>query len=221
MCSYSKITSTNLKLYIPSQHSLANGFIVSVMIENHILHNAAIFCTDFGAWSAGLRAFRLYFLDQWGDACDSSPAPSALPEYNKQYADRRKRHSKPSTIDVGDTVLVRQEKLNKLTTKFNQTPYTVINRKGSEVTARNRNNHIVRSNVSHFKKFKGRNSLTRTLTTTFKFNPDISTRETDNHMKMKMYNQHNSHVEQARTRRPTERYRFGNGIPSKFLSDFK
>ena len=94
-------------------------------------------------------------------------------EYNKQYADRKK-HTKPSTIvDVGDTVLTRQEKQSKLTTKFNQTPYTVINRKGSEVTARSRNNHMVRRNVSHFKKFQGRNSLTWTLTTTFKFNPDI------------------------------------------------
>ena len=53
---------------------------------------------------------------------------------------------------MGDTVLVRQEKQNTFTTKFNQTPYTVINRKGSEVTARKRNNHIVRRNVSHFKK---------------------------------------------------------------------
>ena len=42
MCSYSKITGTNLKLYLPYRHSLANGFIVSVVIENHILHNAAI-----------------------------------------------------------------------------------------------------------------------------------------------------------------------------------
>ena len=53
---------------------------------------------------------------------------------------------------MGDIVLVRQEKQNKFTTKFNQTPYTVINRKGLEVTARSRNNHIVRRNVSHFKK---------------------------------------------------------------------
>ena len=64
----------------------------------------------------------------------------------------RKRHTKPRTINVGDTVLVRQEKQNKLTTQFNQTPYTVINRKGSEVTAKSRNNHIVRRNASHFKK---------------------------------------------------------------------
>ena len=71
-------------------------------------------------------------------------------EYNKQYADR-KRHTKPSTIDMGDTVLVRQEKQNKFTTKFNQTPYTVINQKGSEVTARSKNNHIVRRNILHSK----------------------------------------------------------------------
>ena len=64
-------------------------------------------------------------------------------EYNKQYADR-KRHTKLSTIDMGDTVVVRQEKQNKLTTQFNQTPYTVINRNGSEVTERSRNNHIVK-----------------------------------------------------------------------------
>ena len=38
-------------------------------------------------------------------------------EYNKQYADR-KRHTKPSTIDMGDTVLVRQEKQNKFTIKI-------------------------------------------------------------------------------------------------------
>ena len=52
-------------------------------------------------------------------------------EYNKQYGGR-KRHTKPSTIDMGDTVLVRQQKQNKLTTQFNQTLYTVINRKGAE-----------------------------------------------------------------------------------------
>ena len=44
-------------------------------------------------------------------------------ECNKQYADRKK-HTKPSTIDMGDTVPVRQIKQNKLTTQFNQTPYT-------------------------------------------------------------------------------------------------
>ena len=55
----------------------------------------------------------------------------------------------PSTWE---TVLVRQEKQHKLTIQFNQTPYTVINKKGSEVKARSRNNHIGRRHVSHFKK---------------------------------------------------------------------
>ena len=57
-------------------------------------------------------------------------------EYDKQYADRKKL-TEPSTVDVGETVLV-------LTTRFNQTPYTVTNRKRSEVMARSRNNHTVR-----------------------------------------------------------------------------
>ena len=81
---------------------------------------------------------------------------------------------------MGDTVLVRQGKQNNLTTKFSQIPYTVINRKGSDETARSRNNHLF-----------------ITLTMTFKFNPDILTLGTDNHMKMRMCNQHNSHAEQA------------------------
>ena len=44
--------------------------------------------------------------------------------YNKQYADKR-RHVKESKIEVGDSVLVREERRNKLTANFNETPYTV------------------------------------------------------------------------------------------------
>ena len=112
-----------------------------------------------------------------------------------------------------ETVLVRQEKQNKFTTKFNQTLYTVINQKGSEVTARNRNNHIVRRNVSHLKKIPRPERLTRTLTMTFKFNLDILTLHTDNHMKQ-MGNQHNSHTEQA------EQDDQQNGSDMKFLLNF-
>ena len=136
-------------------------------------------------------------------------------EYNKQYADR-KRHAKQSTIDVEYTVLVRQEKQNKLTTQFNQTWYTVINRKGSEVTTRSRNNHIVRRNISHFKKFQGQNSFTRTLTMTFKFNPQYNN---TGHRQDENVQPAQQPRRTGRTRRPTER--FGHEIPSKFLSDFK
>ena len=63
MCPYSKITSRILKLYLPSRHSPANGFIWAVLIENHVLHSAAILYRVGARSSAGLRAARLYFLD--------------------------------------------------------------------------------------------------------------------------------------------------------------
>ena len=129
-------------------------------------------------------------------------------EYNKQYADR-KSHTKLSTIDVGGTVLVRQEKQNKFTTKFKQTPYTVINRKGSEVTARSRNNHIVRRNVSHFKKIPRSEQFDSDTDD----DPDILTLDTDNHMEQ-MGNQHNNHAEQA------EQDDQKNGLDMKFLLNF-
>ena len=70
--------------------------------------------------------------------------------YNKEYADKR-RHAKKSTIEIGDTLLVKQIKQNKLTTRFNKTPYTVINRKVTKVTAEN-SKHCITRFVSHFKR---------------------------------------------------------------------
>ena len=52
--------------------------------------------------------------------------------YHKQYADKR-RNAKESTITVGDRVLVKQIRRNKITPRFNHTPYFVISRKGSRV----------------------------------------------------------------------------------------
>ena len=120
---------------------------------------------------------------------------------------------------MGDTVLVRQEKQNKLTAQFNRTPYTVINRKGSEVTARRRNNHIVRRNVSHFKKIPRPEQ--------FDTNTEDDIQTLPGHINTGHQQPHeNENLQPAqqtrrtgRTRRPTER--FGHDIPSKFLSDFK
>ena len=42
-------------------------------------------------------------------------------------------------------------KKNKLTSRFNKTPYIVIERRGTQVTAENATHQITR-NVSHFKK---------------------------------------------------------------------
>ncbi len=56
-----------------------------------------------------------------------------------------------SEIQVGDTVLVRQQKENKFSTKFNPMPYNVTVRKGARVTVC-RNGHFITRNVSFFKK---------------------------------------------------------------------
>ena len=71
--------------------------------------------------------------------------------YNKQYVDKT-RNAKWSEIEVGDHVLVQQCKKNKLSTRFNETPYVVTHRHGSQITTRNKDDHCITRNVSHFKK---------------------------------------------------------------------
>lgn len=72
----------------------------------------------------------------------------------KSYTDS-KRHATPSQIQVGDTVLVKQPKLNKFTTQFDSTPLTVVAVNGSLVTAERPNKRVTR-NSSHFKLFHGK-----------------------------------------------------------------
>ncbi len=74
-------------------------------------------------------------------------------ERNKEYADHR-RKARKSDIEIGDYVLVRQEKKNKLTANFNPEPYKVIKKTGVEITAQRNNGHKITRNVSHFKKIK-------------------------------------------------------------------
>ena len=71
-------------------------------------------------------------------------------EYNEKYANN-KSGVKKSDLKVGDNVLVRQERKNKLTSPFNPTPYVVTKREQSRVTARNARGHVITRNVSHFK----------------------------------------------------------------------
>ena len=71
-------------------------------------------------------------------------------KYNKEYADN-KRNVKSSSIKMGDYVLVRQDKQNKLTLNFNKTPYVVTHKTRSRVTARNSNGHTITRKVSQFK----------------------------------------------------------------------
>ena len=71
----------------------------------------------------------------------------------RDYANE-KRHAKQSNLTMGDKVLLKQRKRNKFTTKFELEPYTIIERKGTKVVAKNGRNTVTR-NASFFKKIKG------------------------------------------------------------------
>ena len=70
-------------------------------------------------------------------------------ERMKMYADR-KSHAKTNEISNGDQVLVKQERQNKLSTNFNPTPLTVINKKGTMITAQRPDGSSITRNSSHF-----------------------------------------------------------------------
>ena len=72
-------------------------------------------------------------------------------EYNKSYVNNR-RNAKKSNISVGDYVLVRQPKQNKLTPHFSQKPYLVIHKNKTVIKARSTDGHEIERNISHFKK---------------------------------------------------------------------
>ncbi len=74
-------------------------------------------------------------------------------EVMKQYFDSR-FHAKDSHLTHGDIVLAKQVPTNKLSTPFKAEPYTVVDKKGSMVTARNSSHELTR-NSSHFKKVQG------------------------------------------------------------------
>ena len=50
----------------------------------------------------------------------------------------------------GDFVLVRQRKLNKLTSNFDPIPYQITRRQGTMITA-SRPDHVITRNIDHFK----------------------------------------------------------------------
>ena len=64
----------------------------------------------------------------------------------KAYSDRR-RHAKQSDLQVGDTVLVRQPRRNKLSTPYDARPLEIITRSGSMITAQ-RGDYTITRNAS-------------------------------------------------------------------------
>ena len=135
--------------------------------------------------------------------------------HQKEYTDRR-RQARESEIKVGDHVLVKQDRKNKFSSRFNNVPYVVISRKGTKVTAENANKHQILRNVSHFKRFVAK-----------QYRPDVDNdydndsykrtqdRSNVHHAEPDRENQTQNNQRNQRLRRAPDRY--GNPIPSKLI----
>lgn len=95
-----------------------------------------------------------------GQALQEQPKLRETDEKNKgkgkEYADIS-RHAKSHDIQLGDTVLVVQPKVNKLTTPYNPQPFTVIRVEGTKITAMCGQRTITR-NASLFKKIRAKHN---------------------------------------------------------------
>jgi len=121
-------------------------------------------------------------------------------ESEQQKQVYQKRKAKYSTINVGDRVLVKQEKRNKLSTRFSTTPYTVISRTGTKITAQNNQNCTITRNVSHFKKIVPRN--------------ENESETSDNESEGKHQQAENRKSDRVRH----SPIRYGNPVPSQLIS---
>lgn len=77
-------------------------------------------------------------------------------DQSKNYADKR-RHAKELDLQPGDKVLIRQSKINKLTTPFSPIQHTVVWKKGNSVAAKSPDGKVVRRNSTFFQPVKDRN----------------------------------------------------------------
>ncbi|XP_028412059.1 uncharacterized protein K02A2.6-like [Dendronephthya gigantea] len=69
----------------------------------------------------------------------------------KTYSDRRNHH-KPSRVCVGDMVLIKQKRKNKLSSRYNPKPALVTRKKGTLVTVQKTDGSTLSRNSSHLKK---------------------------------------------------------------------
>ena len=65
----------------------------------------------------------------------------------KEYADKT-QHAHTSPIKEGDSVLLKQEKGNKLSSAYDPQPYTVVKKKGPSVILKRGNEPCIMQNVS-------------------------------------------------------------------------
>ena len=73
----------------------------------------------------------------------------------KEYVDA-KRIAVASEVEIGDKVLLRNSKTNKLSPNYDPNPCEVVDRKGGEVTIRSTADAEIKRNVSFVKKYQER-----------------------------------------------------------------
>ena len=134
-------------------------------------------------------------------------------KYQKNYIDKR-RNAKESDISVGDTVLVKQQYKNKFSSRFDKTPYTVILRKGTMITAENDTRRITR-NVSHFKKFKAR--VDRQEEFDSDVEQDLNRGDNPAEQEHENAHEHGNNTRRQSTRARTQPVRYGDPIPSRLI----
>lgn len=87
---------------------------------------------------------------------ETSDRDRELKEKGKEYGDK-KRKAKTDELEQGQKVYVKNmNRENKLTSNFNATPHTIINKDGRDVQIRNdETGKQYRRNVIHLKKIEG------------------------------------------------------------------
>ena len=78
----------------------------------------------------------------------------------KAYADAR-RGATPKSIRIGDTVLLKAEKSNKLSTNFRPSPFKVVQKTGTEVKVRNEAGEEFKRNTAFVKKYNEQDNVSR------------------------------------------------------------
>ena len=134
-------------------------------------------------------------------------------KYQKNYIDKR-RNAKESDISVGDTVLVKQQYKNKFSSRFDKTPYTVILRKGTMITAENDTRRITR-NVSHFKKFNAR--VDRQEEFDSDVEQDLNRGDNQAEQELEHVHEHGNNTRRQSTRARTQPVRYGDPVPSRLI----
>ena len=80
----------------------------------------------------------------------------------KEYADER-RNAKESSVKVGDEVLVKDKKTNKLSLEFEKEPYKVLDKRGSQLTVQSPSGKTMKRNVTSTKPLISKQPVTNDI----------------------------------------------------------